>query len=77
MNIVMGNAAYRLMQVCLIRPIFFLCRFFRCFLRRHPIQHRRTSRMQLGHLAYILEGIKEIPAFTSYTVCVEADGQIY
>ena len=31
----------------------------------------------LGHLAYILEGIKEIPAFTSYTVCVEADGQIY
>lgn len=30
-----------------------------------------------GHLAYILEGIKEIPAFTSYTVCVEADGQIY
>ena len=31
----------------------------------------------LGHLAYILEGIKEIPAFTPYTVCVEADGQIY
>ena len=31
----------------------------------------------LGHLAYILEGIKEIPAFTSYTVCIEADGQIY
>lgn len=31
----------------------------------------------LGHLAYILEGIKEIPAFTSYMVCVEADGQIY
>lgn len=31
----------------------------------------------LGHLAYILEGIKEIPTFTSYTVCVEADGQIY
>ena len=31
----------------------------------------------LGHLAYILEGIKEIPAFTSYTLCVEADGQIY
>lgn len=31
----------------------------------------------LGHLAYIFEGIKEIPAFTSYTVCVEADGQIY
>ena len=31
----------------------------------------------LGHLAYILEGIKEIPAFTSDTVCVEADGQIY
>lgn len=31
----------------------------------------------LGHLAYILEGIKEIPAFISYTVCVEADGQIY
>lgn len=31
----------------------------------------------LGRLAYILEGIKEIPAFTSYTVCVEADGQIY
>lgn len=31
----------------------------------------------LGHLAYILEGIKEIPAFTSYTICVEADGQIY
>lgn len=31
----------------------------------------------LGHLAYILEGIKEISAFTSYTVCVEADGQIY
>ena len=31
----------------------------------------------LGHLAYILEGIKEIPAFTSYTVCVEADGPIY
>ena len=31
----------------------------------------------LGHLAYILEGIIEIPAFTSYTVCVEADGQIY
>ena len=31
----------------------------------------------LGHLAYILEGIKESPAFTSYTVCVEADGQIY
>ena len=31
----------------------------------------------LGHLAYILEGIKEIPAFTSYTVCVEAYGQIY
>lgn len=31
----------------------------------------------LGHLAYILEGIKEIPAFTLYTVCVEADGQIY
>lgn len=31
----------------------------------------------LGHLAYILEGIKEILAFTSYTVCVEADGQIY
>ena len=31
----------------------------------------------LGHLAYIHEGIKEIPAFTSYTVCVEADGQIY
>lgn len=31
----------------------------------------------LGHLAYILEGIKEIPAFTSYTVCVEANGQIY
>ena len=31
----------------------------------------------LGHLAYILEGIKEIPAFTSYRVCVEADGQIY
>ena len=31
----------------------------------------------LGHLAYILEGIKENPAFTSYTVCVEADGQIY
>ena len=31
----------------------------------------------LGHLADILEGIKEIPAFTSYTVCVEADGQIY
>lgn len=31
----------------------------------------------LGHLAYILEGIKEIPGFTSYTVCVEADGQIY
>ena len=31
----------------------------------------------LGHLAYILEDIKEIPAFTSYTVCVEADGQIY
>ena len=31
----------------------------------------------VGHLAYILEGIKEIPAFTSYTVCVEADGQIY
>ena len=31
----------------------------------------------LGHLAYILEGIKEIPAFTSYTVCVEADGQMY
>lgn len=31
----------------------------------------------LGHLSYILEGIKEIPAFTSYTVCVEADGQIY
>lgn len=31
----------------------------------------------LGHLAYILEGIKEIPAVTSYTVCVEADGQIY
>ena len=30
-----------------------------------------------GHLAYILEGIKEIPAFTPYTVCVEADGQIY
>ena len=31
----------------------------------------------LGHLAYILEGIKEIPAYTPYTVCVEADGQIY
>lgn len=31
----------------------------------------------LGHLAYILEGIKEIPAFTSYTVCIEANGQIY
>ena len=31
----------------------------------------------LGDLAYILEGIKEIPAFTPYTVCVEADGQIY
>lgn len=31
----------------------------------------------LGHLAYILEGIKEIPAFAPYTVCVEADGQIY
>ena len=31
----------------------------------------------LGHLAYILEGIKEIPAFTPYKVCVEADGQIY
>ena len=31
----------------------------------------------LEYLAYILEGIKEIPAFTSYTVCVEADGQIY
>ena len=31
----------------------------------------------LGHLTYILEGIKEIPAFTPYTVCVEADGQIY
>ena len=31
----------------------------------------------LGHLAYILEGIKELPAFTPYTVCVEADGQIY
>lgn len=31
----------------------------------------------LGHLAYILEGIKEIPAFIPYTVCVEADGQIY
>ena len=31
----------------------------------------------LGHLAYILEGIKEIPAFTPYTVCVEADAQIY
>ena len=31
----------------------------------------------LGHLAYILEGIKEIPAFTSYTDCIEADGQIY
>lgn len=31
----------------------------------------------LGHLAYILEGIKEIPAFTSYAVCVEANGQIY
>ena len=31
----------------------------------------------VGHLAYILEGIKEIPAFTPYTVCVEADGQIY
>lgn len=31
----------------------------------------------LGHLAYILEGIKAIPAFTSYMVCVEADGQIY
>lgn len=31
----------------------------------------------LGHMAYILEGIKEIPAFTPYTVCVEADGQIY
>ena len=31
----------------------------------------------LGHLAYILEGIKEIPAFTPYTVCVETDGQIY
>ena len=31
----------------------------------------------LGHLAYILEGIKEIPAFTPYTVCVEAEGQIY
>lgn len=31
----------------------------------------------LGHMAYILEGIKEIPAFTSYTVCIEANGQIY
>lgn len=31
----------------------------------------------LGHLAYILEGIKEIPAFTSYSIHIEADGQIY
>ncbi len=31
----------------------------------------------LGHLAYILEGIKEIPAFTSYPIHIEADGQIY
>jgi YegS/Rv2252/BmrU family lipid kinase len=30
-----------------------------------------------GHLAYILEGIKEIPAITSYPVHIEADGQIY
>ena len=37
----------------------------------------QTFKNALGHLAYILEGIKEIPAFTSYTVCVEADGQIY
>lgn len=31
----------------------------------------------LGHLAYILEGIKEIPAITPYPVHIEADGQIY
>lgn len=31
----------------------------------------------LGHLAYILEGIKELPAITSYPVRIEADGQIY
>lgn len=31
----------------------------------------------LGHMAYILEGIKEIPAFTSYPIHIEADGQIY
>lgn len=31
----------------------------------------------LGHLAYILEGIMEIPAFISYPVRLETDGQIY
>lgn len=31
----------------------------------------------IGHLAYILEGIKELPAITSYPVHIEADGQIY
>jgi YegS/Rv2252/BmrU family lipid kinase len=31
----------------------------------------------IGHLAYILEGIKELPAIASYPVHIEADGQIY
>ena len=31
----------------------------------------------IGHLAYILEGMKEITAITSYPVHIEADGQIY
>ena len=42
-----------------------------------PYSTPQNFKNALGHLAYILEGIKEIPAFTSYTVCVEADGQIY
>ena len=37
----------------------------------------QTIKNQLGHLAYILEGIRELPTLNSYQVRVEANGRTY
>ena len=41
-------------------------------------QTPQSQKNSLGHLAYILEGIKELPDLKSYEVCVEtAEGEVF